>query len=41
MPRIFVSGMVLFLAFANVAHAQNTSQVFGRVTDTSGGCCPA
>ncbi len=40
MPRLFVSGLVLFLALADVAYAQNTSQVFGRVTDVSGGVMP-
>jgi hypothetical protein len=40
MLRPHVSGLVLFLAFASVAHAQNTSQVFGKVTDVSGGLLP-
>jgi carboxypeptidase family protein/TonB-dependent receptor-like protein len=40
MLRLGVSGLVLFLALADVAHAQNTSQVFGKVTDASGGVLP-
>src|SRR6202158_380625 len=40
MLRLHVSGLVLFLALADVAHAQNTSQVFGKVTDASGGVLP-
>src|ERR1700712_1269806 len=35
-----VSGVMLFLALAAVAGAQNTSQVFGKVTDASGGVLP-
>ncbi len=42
MLRLRVSGLVLFLAVAvvAVAHAQNTSQVFGKGTDVSGGVLP-
>jgi hypothetical protein len=42
MLRLRVSGLVLFLAVAvvGVAHAQNTSQVFGKATDVSGGVLP-
>ena len=40
MSRLLVSGLVLFIAIADVASAQNTSQVFGRVTDGSGGVLP-
>src|SRR3954469_25888679 len=40
MLRLRASGFLLFLAFATVADAQNTSQVFGKVTDVSGGVLP-
>ncbi|MDA1097149.1 MAG: carboxypeptidase regulatory-like domain-containing protein, partial [Chloroflexi bacterium] len=40
MTRLCVSGLMLLLSFATIAHAQNTSQVFGRVTDASGGVLP-
>ena len=40
MPRLLVSALMLFLAPAVAAHAQNTSQVFGRATDASGGVLP-
>ena len=38
--RLLVSALVLFLALGGAAAAQNTSQVFGRVTDVSGGVMP-
>src|SRR5207247_7699483 len=40
MMRPLVSGLALFLALGGVAGAQNTSQVFGKVTDVSGGVMP-
>ena len=42
MLRLLVTGLTLFLALvlADPAHSQNTSQVFGRVTDASGGVLP-
>lgn len=35
-----LSSAVLFLALGGIAHAQNTSQVFGKVTDASGALMP-
>src|SRR6266849_8119836 len=40
MMKLLVSGVVLFLALAGIADAQNTSQVFGKVTDASGAVLP-
>ena len=40
MMRVLVSGVALYLALAGTADAQNTSQVFGRVTDVSGALMP-
>src|SRR5262245_11169282 len=40
MLKLRVSGLVLFLAVAAVARAQNTSQIFGKATDTSGAVLP-
>ena len=40
MMKLVVSGLALFLALGGVADAQNTSQVFGKVTDVSGGVMP-
>src|SRR5438128_8485480 len=40
MMKRLVSGLALFLAVGGVADAQNTSQVFGKVTDVSGGVMP-
>ena len=40
MLRLLASGLLLFVALADVAYAQNTSQVFGKVTDVSGGVLP-
>jgi len=40
MLRLRASGFLLFLALATIADAQNTSQVFGKVTDVSGGVLP-
>src|SRR5262245_63587021 len=40
MVRLRVSGLLLCLAIASAANAQNTSQVFGRATDTSGAVLP-
>src|SRR6266571_8791436 len=40
MMKLLVSGLALFLAVGGVADAQNTSQVFGKVTDASGGVMP-
>ena len=40
MMRLLRSGLACFLVFGGVVHAQNTSQVFGRVTDISGGVMP-
>ena len=40
MLRPHVSGLVLLFALGGVAHAQNTSQVFGKVTDGSGAVMP-
>jgi len=35
-----VGTAILVLTLGGIAHAQNTSQVFGRVTDVSGGVMP-
>jgi hypothetical protein len=40
MIRLPVSGLLL-LALADGAYSQNTSQVFGKATDVSGGGCRA
>jgi len=40
MKRLVGFGLVLFLGLGGVAAAQNTSQVFGRVTDGSGAVMP-
>src|SRR2546428_8455089 len=40
MMKLVVAGLALFLALGGVADAQNTSQVFGKVTDVSGGVMP-
>src|SRR5207344_3244925 len=38
--KLLLSGLALSLALGGVAEAQNTSQVFGKVTDASGGVMP-
>src|SRR5205814_7326180 len=40
MTKRLVSRLAFFLALGGVANAQNTSQVFGKVTDVSGGVMP-
>ena len=40
MVRLRISGLLLCLAIASAANAQNTSQVFGKATDTSGAVLP-
>ena len=40
MTKRLVSRLAFFLALGGVANAQNTSQVFGKVTDASGGVMP-
>ena len=40
MLRLLVSGLVSLVTLAGVASAQNSSQVFGKVTDPSGGVLP-
>ena len=40
MFRLLVSGLVMVVALAGAADAQNTSQVFGKATDASGAVLP-
>src|SRR5947209_4443372 len=40
MTKRLVSRLAFFLVLGGVANAQNTSQVFGKVTDASGGVLP-
>ena len=40
MMKLLVSELALFLVLGGVADAQNTSQVFGKVTDVSGAVIP-
>src|SRR5262245_41140597 len=40
MIRLLLSGLAVFLTLGGAADAQNTSQVFGKVTDVSGAVMP-
>jgi carboxypeptidase family protein len=40
MTRLLLSGLAFSLCLGGVAEAQNTSQVFGKVTDVSGAVMP-
>src|SRR5262245_25230391 len=40
MTRLVRSALAVFVLLGGIANAQNTSQVFGRVTDVSGAVMP-